>query len=326
MSEELSKYAENQIDSATADNVSLMSELLADVMPRILSAAAAHAELIPARDELVSFNAGFDAAETVLANAEAGRTGATFAFEDKLESLTRQPNADTNSPLDEWDRIIGGQTAYGSPLYKTLLPRGRETLTVGTYVQRLDAIKDFGLRLGNQSAKPILVTLGTTVTAFHTAAFALRGAQNTIKTNVDNARVDLEGMRKLCSASIYGMIGLGQWVFRKTPELVDTLWDVNIIRQPAQVVPGAPTDTQWTPANLTLASTAMPEGGTRFEAWRQGPGGMPELLAVGERGALSVQIPASVTFDTGETYQLWMQTRNSRGSSGPGPKTTWQAP
>jgi hypothetical protein len=52
---------------------------------------------------------------------------------------------------------------------------------------------------------------------------------------------------------------------------------------------------------------------------------MPELLAVGERGALSVQIAASVTFDAGETYQLWMQTRNSRGSSGPGPKTTWEA-
>jgi hypothetical protein len=112
----------------------------------------------------------------------------------------------------------------------------------------------------------VLVTLGTTVTAFHTAAFALRSAQNTIKTNVDNARTDLEGMCKLCAASIYGMIGLGQWVFRRTPELVDTLWDVNILRQPAQVVPGAPTDTQWTPANFTLASTAMPDGGTRFEA------------------------------------------------------------
>ncbi|MEK0449616.1 MAG: hypothetical protein RL088_1884 [Verrucomicrobiota bacterium] len=326
MSDAPSKYAENQFDTATQDNASLMSEILADVMPRITAAAAIHSELIPARDLLVSMNAAWDAAETVLANAEAGQIGATAAFENKLLSLTRKPDPDTNSPLDTWDITIAGQAAYGSPLYKTLLPHGRETLTAGTYLQRLDALNAFRLRLTAQVAKPALVALGATVLAFYNQAVALRNTQNDFKTDVDNARTDQEGVRKLCAAALYGMVGLGQWVFRNTPALVDTLYDVNILRDPAQTKPAAPADTSWNPATLTLATTVPASGATRYEAWRQGPGGTPELLAVGERGALSVQIPANITFDAGDTYQLWLQSRNSRGSSGPGPKTTWQAP
>ena len=45
---------------------------------------------------------------------------------------------------------------------------------------------------------------------------------------------------------------------------------------------------------------------------------MPELLAVGEKGALEVLIPANITFDPGELYQLWLRARNSNGSSEPG--------
>ena len=322
---EPSKYAQDQFDSATTDNASLMSEILADVMPRILSASIAHVELIPARDLLNSTSALWDAAETILANSEAGQIGATFAFEDKLSSLTRQPNADTNSPLDSWDIIIAGQTAYGSALYKTLLPRGRETLTAGTYIQQLDAIHDFSLRLTAQVAKPALVALGATVLAFYNQANALRNAQNTLKTTVDNARTDQEGVRKLCAASLYGMVGLGMWVYRATPALVDTLFDVNILRDPAQVVPGAPGLPIWTPATRTLTLAALPPGATRAEVWREGPGGMPELLIIGARGALSVQIPANITFDIGDLYQLWMQSRNSKGSSAPGPKVSWEA-
>lgn len=69
----------------------------------------------------------------------------------------------------------------------------------------------------------------------------------------------------------------------------------------------------------------MPVNATRVEAWRQGPGGAPELLAVGEVGEMSVMIPAEYTFTTGEVYQLWLQGRNGRGTSEPGPKENWTA-
>ena len=69
----------------------------------------------------------------------------------------------------------------------------------------------------------------------------------------------------------------------------------------------------------------LPAGATRLEAWRVGPGGMPERLAIGERFALSVVIPATITFDPGDLYQLWLQSVNSKGVSGPGPMQSWVA-
>lgn len=69
----------------------------------------------------------------------------------------------------------------------------------------------------------------------------------------------------------------------------------------------------------------MPAGASRREVCREGPGGAPELLIIGSRGALSVQIPANITFDIGNLYQLWMQSRNGKGSSAPGPKVSWLA-
>ena len=52
---------------------------------------------------------------------------------------------------------------------------------------------------------------------------------------------------------------------------------------------------------------------------------MPEQLAIGNPGELFVEIPATITFDAGDLYQLWLQSRNSRGSSEPGPKQNWTA-
>ena len=52
---------------------------------------------------------------------------------------------------------------------------------------------------------------------------------------------------------------------------------------------------------------------------------MPEQLAIGATGALEVIIPATITFDAGDLYQLWLQARNSRGSSAPGPMQSWTA-
>jgi hypothetical protein len=325
MPTELSKYAENQFDSATRGRLPLMGEVLADTLPRIIAAAATHAALVPARDSIISLEAAWDGGGTVLANAEAAQISATAAFEDKMASLTRKPDLDTNSPIETWDSTIRTQVAYNGTTYLYLLPNGRETITDGSYAERLDAIQSLGVRLGEQSSKPVLVTLGTTVTAFYTAANGLRLAQGTQKTAVDSAREDMEALRILCAQALYAMTGDGMRVFKAEPALVDTLFDVNLLRGPAQEIPAPPADTVWTPHLRRLSTSALPEGATRLEAWREGPGGTPELLAVGGRDALEVVVPANITFDAGDLYQLWLQSRNSRGSSGAGPKQSWTA-
>jgi hypothetical protein len=160
-----------------------------------------------------------------------------------MASLTRKPDADTNSLLETWDSIIRSQVAYQGPTYMLLLPQGRETLTVGTLEARLDALRDFGIRLAAQTTKPALVTLGTTVTAFYTAARSLRDLQTDAKTALDNSRVAQEALRQASAAALINMVGAGLQVFKTSPSLVDTLFDVNLLRGGAQQVPEAPEDT-----------------------------------------------------------------------------------
>ena len=102
-------------------------------------------QLIPNRNALLSIDAAWEAADNVVANAEAGQISATFAFEEKMASLTRKPDAETNSPLDTWDATIVMQVAYGGTIYQYLLPHGREGLTTGTYEQRLVARNSKGV-------------------------------------------------------------------------------------------------------------------------------------------------------------------------------------
>lgn len=325
MPTEPSKYALNQFDTATAGSLPLMSELLANTRPRLATAAAANALFNPPLVLLDTAIALWESGETLVANAEAAQPAATLAFQDKMESITRKPDADTNSLLEQWDVTIRGQVAFQGPTYLLLLPQGRETLTVGTYDARLDAGRDFGIRLSQQTGKQVLIDLGVVVTAFYTSARNLRNAQNTAKSVLDDVRMDQEPLRLLAAAALYNMVGVGMSVWRETPLMVDTLFDVGMLRGTPQEIPAAPANTTWTPGTKTLSTTALPSGATRLEMWRQAPGGMPEQLAIGEVSALAVVVPVGITFETGVTYQLWLQARNSRGSSGPGPKQTWTA-
>ena len=326
MPSEPSKYAENQFNSATLGRLPLMSEILADTRPKLAVAAAANALFNPPLVLLDTAIGNWEAGETRIANAEAAQLGASLAFQDKMDSLTRKPDADTNSPLETWDVTVRGQVAFQGPTYLLLLPQGRETLTGGTYDARLDAGRDVGIRLGQQTGKQVLIDLGVVVSAFYTSARALRTAQSTAKSVLEDARLDQEPLRLAAAAALFNMVGVGMSVWRETPLMVDTLFDVGLLRGPIQEIPAAPANTTWTPGTKTLSTTALPTGATRLEAWRQAPGGMPEQLAIGAVDALSVAVPTGITFETGVTYQLWLQARNSRGSSAPGPKQTWTAP
>ena len=322
----LSKYAENQPFSATAESYPLMSELLADTAARATTATNGIPAFAAVMGGLTGSANAWTAGETLIANAEAALPGTTLAFDDKMASLTRKPDADTPSILENWDITIRGQVAFQGPTYITLLPQGRETLTDGTREEQLDALRDFGIRLAAQAAKPVLVTLGATVTTFATAARTLRTAQTNAKGALDNARLAQEPIRISAANAIYALIGQGMVTWSATPARVDTLWDVNILRNAPQQIPAAPTDTTGTAATRTLSTTALPPGATRLEAWRVGPGAMPELLLTAGPEMTSVTIPATITFTPGGLYQLWLVAINSKGKSPAGPVQNWTAP
>jgi len=321
------KFAANTFLTVTDGSIPLMSEILHDAQPKLALAATTEPTLATVSTETTALLVVWDAAEQAVVNAEAGQLSATAAFEDKLASLTRKPDIDTNSPLEIWDSTIRQQVAYQGTIYQLLLPHGRETLTTGSYQQRIDAIEGLATRLGQQSSKPTLVSLGVQVGMFRTALNGLWNGQNTAENLHTAARANIETLRVTASRQLFRNTGAAMMAWNSEINLprIEALYDMGLLRGTAQPQAAAPGDTAWTPATRTLSTTALPANATRLEAWRQGPGGAPELLLVGEPGALALVIPAEFTFTPGDLYDLWLQGRNGRGSSAPGPKQSWTA-
>ncbi|MES2659350.1 MAG: hypothetical protein V4689_12090 [Verrucomicrobiota bacterium] len=320
-----SKYAENQFLTVTAGRFPLMGEILADTLPRATAAIAGNPDFLTALGRLQTAAAAWDSGETTIANAEAALPAATLAFEDKLASLTRKPDADSNSLLETWDNILRSQVAYRGPLYQTLLPGGRSSFTRLTLEARLDALRDFGIRLSGQNGKPALVALGTTVATFSDAARVLRTAQTHAKSTLETARLAQETLRVHAARALYGLIGQGMSVWNDDPARVDTLWNVHLLRSTPRRIPAPPADTTWDPATRTLSTTVLPSRATRLEAWRSSPGSLPELLLTAAPGTTAVALPATVTFIPGTLYQLWLVAINSKGRSEEGPVRSWVA-
>ena len=317
---ELSKYAENQFLVATRNSNILCSEIISDAKSKLTFAATQDARFTPILNELISSSAVWDTAETSETNRTAALASATLGLDEKLDSLTHKPNADTNSTIVQWDNIIIGQVAEGGTTYTFLLPNGRETLTKGTIEQQIDAGRDFAARLAEQTAKPILVTLGTTVATFYTIARALRTTQNTAKNSLTNARRELEHFRILNCEILIAMVGTGMSIYRSELERVDDLFSISLLRGPVQTTPAAPTDTAWDGPTKTASTTTLPAEATRLELYRQAPGSAPELLDIGLPHELSVTASPEYLWTVGTTYEIWLQARNSRGTSAPGPK------
>ena len=326
MSLELSKFAQNQFNSITIKNFSLMGEIINDAVPRATTVTSGIAAFASAVSDLDMQKGAWNGSYMAWNNAKAVQKGRTLAFTDKLASVTRKPDLETNSPLGEWEYIIEGQAAKGSPTYVTLLPNGRETITAGSFDEQLDALTGLSSRLATFTAKPVLVALGVTVGTFASDTRALRDLQTTAKGDVESARATLELRRKGCADALYALVGCAMQVWKETPERVDTVFDYSLLRNPVADVPDAPADTIWTPATRTLSITVMPARGSRLEAWRISPGGMPEQLHTGNPGETFVQIPTTITWISGGTYQLWLLAINGRGESEPGPVQSWTAP
>lgn len=319
------KYASNQFLVATEGSTALCGQILADHVPKLTAAAALFPAFAAASALTNDLRDQWRVHSIALDNAEAGLLSATLVLHEKLDSLTRKPDADTNSVLEAWETIIRGAVAYGGPTYTYLLPHGRETLTAGSILARCEALNAFGAALVEQVGKPTLVALAGTVSLFTNDVIALRHAQLARKAALGNARQAIEAMRVTVCKQMYATCGLAMQVWKETPERIETLWNTGLLRSTNQAIPAAPALPVWVPGARTLTVAALPVEATRLAAWRQGPGGAPEELGIGEAGALSVTIPAAITFDAGDRYQLWLTGLNSKGHSPPSPHVAWTA-
>ena len=321
------KFASNTFSIVTENNNKLAGEIFRDHAPKLALATTTYADFSTVNSETISLLAAWDAGEQVEINTEAAQLAATLLVEDKLASMTRKPAADENSPIEAWDSAIRVVVAYQGGTYTVLLPHGRETLTGGTAAERVEAMEGFVTRLKAQVAKPALVTLGNTVDVFYLALKALHTAQQDRINEHRQAQTDLNTLRRMVAKQCFRNTGIAMsiWCEEVDNPRIEGLFDMALIRDEAPELPAQATLPTWVPGTRTLSVAALPDRARRMEVWRIGPGGAPELLAVGETGATSVVIPAMYTFAPGSLYQFFMKGRNGRGSGEAGPSVSWTA-
>ena len=319
------KFASNTFRIVMTENNILAGEIFRDHAPKLALATTTFPGFATVNGETISLLAAWDAAEQIETNREAAQLSATAAVEDKLASMTRKPDLDSNSPLESWDATIRNTVAYQGTTYTFLLPHGRETLTGGGPAERVAALEGFVTRLKAQTAKPALVTLGGTVDVFSLALRALYTAQQNRINEVSAARDELTILNARVAKQCFRNVGIAIsiWCDEDDNPRIEGLYDMALIRDEAPALPAAPGLPTWDPATRTLSVAAMPDRASRLEVYRLGPGGAPELLVVGESGATSVVIPAIYIFTPGSLYQLYMKGRNGRGSSEAGPSVSW---
>ena len=325
MSNEPWKFEANTFLTVTEGRIPLMGEILRDHAPKLERAADEKDTFTPVFIATQTQLTQWESIESAVTNAEAAIPAATAALVDKLESLTRKPDLDTNSPLETWDSTIRSIVAYQGTTYTYLLPHGRETLTAGKQDERVRALKDFATRLEEQTGKAGLIALSVTVLAFHAAAETLADTREEKQNILDDARDALEALRVEVAWQLFANTGIAMTVWNNPNDTfkIGELFDLALIRSEAPPLPAAPGLPTVDETARTATVAVMPENATRLELWREHPGGMPELLAIGEKDALTVTVPAGVTFDPGITYELWMRGRNSRGTGPESPRVGW---
>ena len=321
------KFASNTFRIITEENNPLAGEILRDHAPKLALATVIQPDFATVNGETISLLSAWDAGEQVSINAEAAQLSATAAFVDKMASMTRKPSIDENSPLESWDATIRAQVPYQGTTYMLLLPHGRETLTSGTYAERIEALQGFVTRLKAQVGKPALVTLGGTVEVFYNALAAAHALQQSKIVAAAAARNDLDALRAMFARQMYRNTGIAMsvWCAEADNYKVQELFDMALIREAAPEKPAQAALPTWVPATRTLSVPALPDRATRLEAWRIGPGGAPELLAIGEMGAPRVTIPAMYIFTPGSLYQLFVRGRNGAGAGEASPSVSWTA-
>ncbi len=321
------KFASNTFRIIMEGNNTLAGEIIRDHAPKLALAATTWTEFAGVNSETISLLALWDAAEQVEINREAAQLSATAAVEDKLASMRRKPDLDTNSPLEQWDSTIRANVAFEGTTYTLLLPHGRETLTGGSIPERIEALEGFKTRLLAQAAKPALVTLGGVVNTFYQALKTLHEAQQARINEYTAARTELSTINAQVARQMFRNTGMAIviWCAETDNFRIEGLFDMALIRDESPALPAQPTLPAWVPGTRTLSIAALPDRATRLEAWRIGPGGAPELLAVGETGATSVVIPAMYIFTPGSLYQLYVKGRNGRGAGEASPSVSWTA-
>lgn len=234
------KYAENTFDSNTRGSRVKMNRIVVDHDAKFAAAATeagADPRLAPFYADWVPRREAWFLNYGRWQNTKAGYGGGTRAFENLLSVLQSKPGPEQDSKIENWDNRIRVDAPRGSALYRTLLPQGRAPFSEGSYDEIINEVKNLGVRLSAQVAKPALVTLGGEVTGFYNQLNAARTQQQGQEGDTDMDASEIEVARVDIARALYGNCGALMNIYQETPERITAFFDLDTLRESSPEAP-----------------------------------------------------------------------------------------
>ena len=157
---------------------------------------------------------------------QATQLGKTANFKDLILTL-RSPT------IRDWDIDIQAVYHQGTPEYIGLLPHYRIPFQSGSQLDRMNAVTTLSLSIGDDMK---LQTIKTSVDAFD---LLLKNAYQVQKSSIagtGNGSDTLEECRISVAEELYSVLGLLMSHYKKTPEKVESFFDMESIRNHQQSI------------------------------------------------------------------------------------------
>ena len=171
------------------------------------------------------FHLDYVAAYTAWKNAGGQQEGQTLNIDQFLELLVNRVN--------KWDALVQVETGFekGTPNYKAIFPNGRAAFNRGAKTARVEAVNVLGQSLASY---PPMAAVKLLVDGFYAQLDGARDVQEGAKGSTKNKSQELELQRLETMTEQYRDLGFMINKVADQPQLIEALFDLNVLREGRQ--------------------------------------------------------------------------------------------
>ena len=209
----------NTFESNTRNSNKKALTLFEDVYAKLRSGAQTDSELM----EIYShFEPHYLAYQQIYAQKQSVAgiyEGHTMQFEKFI--------ADMPTQVRKWESVVRYHFVEDSPEERMIFPNKRSPFLSGTYEERVNAVKSFGMTIGNF---PPLASLRMDVEAYYAELEGTRLRQQEREGENDKLSNLLEAQRLVTCDELYGVLARLMFKYRHNRDRISMFFDLSLIR------------------------------------------------------------------------------------------------
>ena len=217
----------NTFESNTRNSNKKALTLFEDVYAKLRSAAQTDSEIM---DIYSLFEPHYLAYQKLYAQKQSVAgiyEGHTMQFEKFV--------ADMPTQIRKWESVVRYHFVEDSPEERMIFPNKRSSFLSGTYEERINAVKSFGMTISNF---PPLASLAMDIEVYYNELEGVRLRQQEREGENDKLSNLLEAQRLVTCDELYGVLARLMFKYRHNRDRISTFFDLSLIRS-AQTTGGS---------------------------------------------------------------------------------------